>query len=170
MEEKLIEEIVMEEFISGLIHGFWFNFTECVTVATACGYKRIPKSFWGDSSTCDGIMNIAPPITKANVKRIRTEMVEAICKALSEDGLEVDNYMRLFHALTLLGEPKDTKCVSATRNNMKYNMAYYLWCLDDGTEETWRCVDSVAWFAAELSKGNDYKNERLIIGYRFPFK
>ena len=167
MVEMLIDEEVMEQFVEGLKHGFRHKFEECEDVARALEFKHaIPAKFWQEERISYGIMGLDVPLTKRQLRDMHTEMIDAICTALKAENLEVDNYARLFHALAILGLPKCSLDVPATRNNMKYNMAYYLWGLDDGTPEAWECIDNASWYAAESSKYDSW-TPNLITGFRF---
>lgn len=113
-----------------------------------------------DESKCEyGIMDIQGPLTKSDLRKIRSEIINAICVKIAGqtkteygDKLTVDHYTRYLHGLTLLEVPKDSNLLPEIGENIEYSIAYNLWMLDDGSEENWNIVDKNAWHIAEAFK------------------
>lgn len=96
--------------------------------------------------------------TAEKVEKICTEVVEAIKWKLEyweRSGIkEVDHYWRYLHGLTILGIDKSLISKSAT--NVKQQVAYELWQLDDGGGYyTENILNKVAWCFAEVAKNRE---------------
>lgn len=152
----MIDSIYMEHFLRDLKHDAQYCYDQLRLIAEAVSYpKAIPKNFWNNRRKAyEGVLYFDGPIPKANVKEMYSEIVTAICEILQDDSLMVDHYARFFHALAILKVPKNSEQVSATRENPRYNLAYYLWALDDGSKEDGNNAITVAWYVAEIEKNN----------------
>ena len=65
-----------------------------------------------------------------------------------EQVIKVDNYL-----LFLIDVAKENAEVPAIDNaNTQYKIAYELWRLDDGSEENWKHIESIAWYVTEKLK------------------
>ena len=80
-------------------------------------------------------------------------MVEAIFQNIEIQQLDIEQYVRYFHGLAILGVDKENAEVPAIDNaNDRYKIAYELWQLDDGSEENWKHIESIAWYVTEKLK------------------
>ena len=108
-------------------------------------------------------------IKKDELKELRKKVVERIIKEInhpSQKKMYADNYSRLFHALAILGVSKSDTRVPALGKDYMYNIAYCLWALDDGTEQTYEFIADIAWYSAEAVKNNKFRKDMLITGGR----
>ena len=166
----MVEKEELNQLIWHLLRGFREGFSDCQKIKEGLSYKRIiPKSFWYDS--LDGYIGILgrTKLKKDELKEMRKEVVERIIREInhpSEKKMYADNYVRLFHALSILGVPKNDQRVPAIGINYMYNIAYSLWALDDGTEKTYEFISDAAWYAAEAFKTNKLTNKNLLTGIR----
>lgn len=160
-----------DDFIKSLLHGHREGFEICELITEALSYKKsIPNSFWADEMKgAYGILGMYR-ISKKEMRDLRTEVITAIASKISlmekenDENNQVDNFSRLFHALTLLKVEKNTELVPAISKNLLYNTAYSLWDIDDGTEKIWKAIDKASWYAAEAIKNNPFTKESLLTG------
>ena len=95
-------------------------------------------------------MDIYEPLTKKQLRQIRIELIDAIFQWMEIRDLNIKQYVRYFHGLAILDVAKEDAEVPAIDNaNTQYKIAYELWRLDDGSEEKWKYIESVAWYIAE---------------------
>ena len=130
------------------------SFHQCHLIMEGIRFsKRIPDSFWNDEDKAGfGIMDIYEPLTKKQLRQIRNELIDAIFQRMEIRNLDIKQYVRYFHGLAILNVSKDTDKVPAIDNaNTQYKIAYELWRLDDGSEENWKYIESVAWYIAEIN-------------------
>ena len=149
------------DFIFNCIHQRGGVFESLKNLQTATEFKRmIPASFIRETEYTT-VFEIGP--SKDEARNMRNTLIQEFVNAILnltttsssyEKELLPDDYFRLFHALTLLGVPKDTEMLSAERepDNYPYSCAYWLWQADDGTEEMFENLITAAWFAAEEMK------------------
>lgn len=155
------------------MHGHREGFKICELITEALSYKRsIPESFWTDEMKgAYGILG-EYRISKKEMRDLRTEAVTAIASEISlmesenDEKNQIDNFSRLFHALTLLKVEKNTSLVPAISGNLLYDIAYSLWEIDDGTEKNWKAIDNASWYAAEANKNDPFAKESLLTGMR----
>ena len=116
---------------------------------------RIPAKYWDPDNEegLIGFLGIKAEMPKDDLRELKDMIVAEIIHNLERDDLQMDNYTRLFHCLTMLKIYKTSEIVPVTRLNHNYNAAYFLWALD--SEDKWRYVSSVAWYASEAAKGSD---------------
>ena len=166
----MVEKEELNKLIWRLLRGFQEGFSDCKRIQAGLSYKRIiPKSFWDDP--IDGYIVILgrTKLKKDELKELCKEVVERIIQEInhpSQKKMYADNYARLFHALSILGVPKSDTRVPAIGKNYMYNIAYSLWALDDGTENTYEFISNAAWYAAEAFKSNKLTNKNLVTGIR----
>ena len=161
------------DFLYGLLHGYRFAFETCELITEALSYKKaIPKSFWVNELKETCIVLGAYRISKKEMRKLKEEAVTAIAEKISYMEKEnskknqVDNFSRLFHALTILKVEKNTLIVPAIGENLIYNAVYMLWVLDDGNEKSWKTIDAVSWYVAEAIKSNSCTRNGLLTGRR----
>lgn len=161
------------DFIKSLLHGLRDGFETCELIMEALSYKRaIPESFWTDEmkGAC-GILG-EYRISKKEMRDLRAEAIRAITSKISlmerenDKKNQIDNFSRLFHALTLLQVEKNTSLVPAISENLLYDTAYSLWEIDDGSEKIWKAIDNASWYAAEAIKNDPFTKESLLTGMR----
>ena len=92
-------------------------------------------------------MDIYEPLTKVQLRQIRMEIIDSIFQRIAIRPLNIEQYVRYFHGLSILKVQKDTDEMPAIGENDQYNMAYELWKLDDGSKEKWNHIESIAWYA-----------------------
>ena len=154
--DKIVDPWMIQYFVESMVHGWRWTFEECTAISKALESEgEIPKKFWKDEKLgLYGIMRMHK-LKKEQVEKIREETVEAIIKELYRDDLEVDNYARLFHGLTLLQVPKDNKKISnpeIKKCTQKYTIAYNIWLFDDGEAENSKSLLLLAWQISEKMK------------------
>ncbi len=146
MVQPDVMKIVMEEMADGCRSSF----EECSLIMKGIGFKKkIPKEFWEDEEQAGlGIMDIYVRLSKSELKRIREEVISEICFRLHNDCYKcftVEHYSNYLHGLAILEVPKDTKEIPGLgENTRRYNLAYQLWKLDDGSEEKWNTIADIA--------------------------
>lgn len=166
----MVEKEALNQLIWDLLWGFQEEFSNCQRIQEGLSYKRIiPKSFWYDPE--DGCLEIfgQTKLKKGELKEMHKEVVERVIYELnhpSEKKMYAIHYVRLFHALSILGVSKNDQRVPAIGINYMYNIAYYLWALDDGTEQTYEFIADIAWYSAEAVKNNKFRKDMLITGGR----
>ena len=166
----MVEKEELNQLIWHLLRGFREGFSDCQKIREGLSYKRIiPKSFWDNPEY--GYLEIFGRfnLKKGELREIHKEVVERIIREInhpSEKKMYADNYVRLFHALSILGVSKNDQRVPAIGINYMYNIAYSLWALDDGTENTYEFISDAAWYAAEAFKTNKLTNQNLLTGIR----
>ncbi len=166
----MVEKEKLNKLIWHLLRGFQEGFSDCKRIQAGLSYKRIiPKSFWDDP--IDGYIGILgrTKLKKDELKELRKEVVERIIQEInhpSQKKMYADNYSRLFHALAILGVSKSDTRVPALGKDYMYNIAYCLWALDDGTEQTYEFIADIAWYSAEAVKNNKFRKDMLITGGR----
>lgn len=145
MVEKDVMELVLDEMEGGKRDSF----QQCHLIMEGINFKaRIPNDFWNDEDKAGlGIMDIYEPLTKVQLRQIRMEIIDAIFQRIVIRPLNIEQYVRYFHGLSILNVQKDTDEVPAIGENDQYNMAYELWKLDDGSKEKWNHIESIAWYA-----------------------
>lgn len=157
------------EFLNSVLHGQRYGFDTCKLIREALSYKgRIPKSFWSDEDKAAyGIMGLHD-VSKTGIRQLRNELIFLIAERISNqkqtnhgDEITTDHYARYFHALAILGVPKDTIQVPAIGTNLKYNAAYSLWVLDDGSDKVWEAIDDAMWYTSEAIKNDGIENACL---------
>lgn len=96
--------------------------------------------------------------SKEELRKIREVLVNQFVEKIKsqnflkyKDKMEADHYARYFHALAIL--KVDKSVVHHTKNDYLRNAFIELWHLDDGSEESWKRIDSAAWFISEAVKG-----------------
>lgn len=167
----MVEAKELDDLIWRILRGSREGFATCEVIQEGVSYKRaIPKSFWLDERKgYYGILGFEF-LTKAEMKKVHSEIVERIIQELNkshnDSGMYSDNYSRLFHALSILKVPKSDSRVPAIGKNYMYNIAYDLWALDDGKSSTYEFISSVAWYSAEAVKGNEFTKQSLLTGRR----
>ena len=107
-------------------------------------------------------MGYKVPMTKEKLLSLREEVIDLICEELEKDKalnwekkmspIQVDNYVRLFHALALMGVEKNDLRIPKKRGNIKYNIALAFWLEDDGSIEKWIYIRRLAWNISEFTK------------------
>lgn len=135
------------DFIKSLLQGLRDGFETCELIMEALSYKRaIPESFWTDEKKgAYGILG-EYRISMKEMRDLRAEAIMAITSKISlmerenNKKNQIDNFSRLFHALTLLQVEKNTSLVPAVSENLLYNTAYSLWAIDDGSEKIWKLL------------------------------
>lgn len=166
----MVEREKLNKLIWRLLRGFQEGFSDCRTIREGLSYKIIiPKSFWDNPEY--GYLEIFGRfnLKKGELREIHKEVIERIIHEInhtSEKEMYTDNYARLFHALSIFGVPKSDTRVPAIGKNYMYNIAYSLWALDDGTENTYEFISNAAWYAAEAFKSNKLTNKNLVTGIR----
>lgn len=162
-----------QELLDGILHGYQHAFETCKLVSEALSYKRaIPKSFWLDENKgLYGILDLYQ-VPKSEIYKLRETLIKLIANRISNqtqteygDEIITDHYARYFHALSILKVPKNTELVPAITQNLKYNIAYSLWVLDDGSDEVWRAIDAATWYTTEALKNAETEN-RVLTGMR----
>ena len=147
---------VMRGFLDELANGKIEIFEHCTVIMEGINYKgRIPNKFWEDEKKgAYGIMDIFPPLKKEEMRQVREEIMHEVCERMQAEiyNYEIYNYVRFLHCLALLKVPKDFTLVPAIGKNIKYNIAYKLWTLDDGSDERWQIIDSIARDMSEALK------------------
>lgn len=151
------------DFIYGLHRGRNCAYEKCRIIGEAYAINgEIPEEFWKREIYCEPLMGYEVPLTKADLLSIRFEVIDLICKELKADStlnwekklspIEVDNYVRLFHGLALMGVEKNDPRIPKKRENVKYNTALAFWLEDDGSIEKWIYIHRLAWRISELTK------------------
>lgn len=169
----MVEKTELNKLIWQLLRGIQVGFKTCEVIQEGVSYTRaIPKSFWLDEEKgYYGILGLSN-LTKKDMRKVRTELIERIIQEInehSEERLFSDNYSRLFHALAIFKVAKCDPRIPAIGKNYMYNIAYNLWALDDGKSSTYDFISNVAWYAAEAIKENSVDNEELLTGRRHKF-
>lgn len=169
----MINDKEKNDFLYYIAHGLQDGFHTCKLIREALNYKgRIPKSFWLDENK--GFYGICGlyQVPKSEIYQLRDELIKSIADAITNQKetsfgteLTTDHYARYFHALAILNVPKNTELVPAIGKNLKYNIAYSLWVLDDGSDQVWNAIDNTMWYTAEALK-NDSAEERVSTGLR----
>lgn len=166
----MVEKEKLNKLIWRLLRGFQEGFSDCRTIREGLSYKRIiPKSFWDNPEY--GYLEIFGRfnLKKGELREIHKEVIERIIHEInhpSQKKMYADNYSRLFHALAILGVSKSDTRVPALGKDYMYNIAYCLWALDDGTEQTYEFIADIAWYSAEAVKNNKFRKDMLITGGR----
>ena len=148
----MVKRDVMKLVLDEMARGKRDSFRECYLIMEGLSFpKRIPDSFWNDEDKAGlGIMDIYEPLTKKQLRQIRNEVIEAIFQRMEIRNSDIKQYVRYFHGLAILNVSKGTDKVPAIDNaKTQYKIAYELWRLDDGSEEKWKYIESVAWYMAE---------------------
>ena len=132
----------MSRFLFELERGF---FDVCYEVKQA--YDGRPD--W------DYVLRFWNPIPK-DINKMYKNIVLEIEKKLEYweiyEMKEVDHYWRYFHGLTILGITEKSHMISKSSTNVKQQIAYELWALDDGTYYTEDILRRVSWCFAEVCK------------------
>lgn len=144
-----------EEFdnlVWGLLRGLDSAFEVCAIIQEGVSYEKIPEDFWLDERKGKDILG-AQMTKKEELIQVRQEVIARIISELinGQDVVYVDHYSRLFHALAILEVPKDDSRIPNYRGN-SYHLAYELWQLDDGQQETYKHIAQVAWRMSEIMK------------------
>ena len=116
------------------------------------GCRELKNAYEG-KKTNEYLMGVYYP-TAEQVEKIWEEVVHSIkgqIKLCEKRIKEVDHYWRYLHGLTVLGI-KDKSCISNSSRNVKLQIAYELWQLDDGEYFTEDILDRVSWCFAEICK------------------
>ena len=123
---------------------------------------EIPEEFWNREIYKEPLMENKVPLTKEKLLSLREEVIDLICEELEKDKalnwekkmspIQVDNYVRLFHALALMGVEKNDLRIPKKRGNIKYNIALAFWLEDDGSIEKWIYIRRLAWNISEFTK------------------
>ena len=151
----MVNREVMQLVLKEMEQGKRDSFQQCHLIMEGISFpKRIPDSFWNDEDKAGfGIMDIYEPLTKKQLRQIRNEVVKAILQNIEIQQLDIEQYVRYFHGLAILGVDKENAEVPAIDNaNERYKIAYELWQLDDGSEENWKHIESIAWCVTEKLK------------------
>lgn len=156
----MVERETMETFLDGISMGFNPEFEEVKILMEAIGCKRkIPQNFWEDEKKgAYGFLGCYPPLSKRQLRQIREELIEAVCQRIelqkkleSGESIQVENYVRYLHVLTILGINEIARLPKVQADNLKYKIACNLWLLDDGSEKNWQTVQSVASCVTEMA-------------------
>lgn len=146
----------LDEEIKLILHdrGRFYDDLKILTKALSSKAK-VPEKYWDPDAddSLIGFLGIKAAIPKDDLREIKDMIISEVIHNLERDDLQMDNYTRLFHCLTMLKVYKTSEIVPVTRLNHNYNAAYFLWALD--SEDKWRYVNSVAWYASEAVKGSD---------------
>ncbi len=151
----MVKRDVMELVLDEMARGKRDSFRECYLIMEGLSFsKKIPNSFWNDEDKAGfGIMDIYEPVTKNQLRQIRNELIDAIFQRMEIRDLNTKQYVRYFHGLAILDVAKENAEVPAIDNaNTQYKIAYELWKLDDGSEENWKHIESIAWCVTEKLK------------------
>ena len=160
----MIDKEYAQKFIYGLHRGRNCAYEECRIIGEAYAIKgEIPEEFWKREIYCEPLMGYEVPLRKAELLSLRKEVIELICKELKADSsifnwekkmspIQVDNFVRLFHGLALMGVEKNDPRIPKMRENVKYNTALAFWLEDDGSIEKWNYIDRLCWRIAEFTK------------------
>ena len=151
----MVKRDVMELVLDEMARGKRDSFRECYLIMEVLSFsKKIPDSFWHDEDKAEfGIMDIYEPLTKKKLRQIRNELIDAIFQRMEIRDLNIKQYVRYFHGLAILDVTKENAEVPAIDNaNTQYKIAYELWRLDDGSEENWKHIESIAWYVTEKLK------------------
>ena len=155
-----------QKFLYGLHRGrnYASTYEECRIIGEAGKIEgEIPEEFWKREFYCEALMGYEVPLRKAELLSLREEVIELICKELKADSsnlnwekkmspIQVDNFVRLFHALAIIGVEKNDPRIPKKRENVKYNTALAFWLEDDGSIEKWNYINRLAWRISELTK------------------
>ena len=153
-----------KNFIYGLLRGRNdAAFEEVKIIREAYEIKgEIPEEFWNREIYKEPLMGYKVPMTKEKLLSLREEVIDLICEELEKDKalnwekkmspIQVDNYVRLFHALALMGVEKNDLRIPKKRGNIKYNIALAFWLEDDGSIEKWIYIRRLAWYISEFTK------------------
>ncbi len=146
----------MSRFLFELERGF---FDVCYEVKQA--YDGRPD--WGY------VLRFWDPIPK-DINKMHKNIVKEIKKKLEywekNEMKEVDHYWRYFHGLTILGITEKSHMISKSSTNVKQQIAYELWKLDDGTYYTEGILRKVSWCFAEVCKNIENMSHMLEDGSR----
>ncbi len=151
----MVNREVMQLVLKEMEQGKRDSFQQCHLIMEGISFsKRIPDSFWNDEDKAGfGIMDIYEPLTKKQLRQIRNELIDAIFQRMEIRDLNIKQYVRYFHGLAILDVAKKNAEVPAIDNaNTQYKIAYELWRLDDGSEENWKHIESIAWEVTEKLK------------------
>lgn len=152
----MLEKAILDTLIWYLLRGLEEGFKACELIQEALSYKKaIPKSFWIGREAEAYIFELYD-LSKSDMRKARDEVVERIIKEINKPHhirkMYCDNYSRLFHALAILKVSKNDSRIPTSGKGYMYNIAYYLWWLDDGKPSTYEFVSNVAWYSAEAVK------------------
>lgn len=138
-----------EDIVNGILHGRYFDWLRDLQQAVRFKAK-IPKSFIEETQYTD-LFGIGG--SKKEAREAREELISEIVDRIvnyntTNFHLEMmpDNYSRLFHALAVLQLEKNTEILPAETANNKYNAAYMLWKLDDGSEDVGKLIMDASWY------------------------
>lgn len=126
-----------------------------------------------DSRKSEYLMGVYYP-TPEEIEQIYTYAVNEVKSKLmywevSDRKKEVDHYWRYFHGLTILGISEKSQVISESSTNVKQRIAYELWKLDDGEDDTEEILTNVAWCFAEAFKNRKDMSHMLQAGWRHQY-
>lgn len=135
-----------------------------------CMCHELRKAYEGNEKK-DYLMGVYYP-TAEEVEKIWREVVNSIKWEIKfwekNERKEVDHYWRYLHGLTILGI-KDKSCISKSTTDVKQQIAYELWQLDDGEYSTESILFRVSWCFAEVCKNRVDMSRMLKNGSRHKY-
>lgn len=128
---------------------------------------ELRKAYEGNEKT-DYLMGVYYPTAKKQRKSGEKQLTQLNWKLKfweKNERKEVDHYWRYLHGLTILGI-KDKSCISKSTTDVKQQIAYELWQLDDGEYSTESILFRVSWCFAEVCKNRVDMSHMLENGSR----
>ena len=120
------------EFGYNWTHEFLGEINKAVTFSAKIPkdyWREIYEDYWKELFEKFGVWHA----TKGRMKKFHDELVVAIIEFLAPDDTKKDfnHYISLFHALSMLGVPKNCSLLKTHGENKYYDFMFAVWQLDN---------------------------------------